>query len=276
MIVARTTALYVIVDDVLKALRWHEDARRQLSDAEVITAALVAALLFGGNQERACAVLRELRLMPQMLGKSRFSRRLHAVGDLVERAFLHLGLVLKATSDSPRYRLDSFPVELCDNIRIKRCRLVAGNEAFRGKHASKRRFFYGVRVVVLATEAGAPVEFAFLPGSAFDVRGLNVLPLMLPSGSEVYADAAYSSAELEALALEQDGVDLQVCLRRNNARRQSPQREAAKKIIRQPVESLLSGITALFGRRVHAVTFRSFQLKIVLFLLAYSLKKTGV
>ncbi|MBV9658068.1 MAG: hypothetical protein JO295_08150 [Verrucomicrobia bacterium] len=102
-----------------------------------------------------------------------------------------------------------------------------------------------------------------------------MLPFVLPAGAEVYADAAYSSAELEALALEQEGVDLQVCLQRNNARPQSPEREAAKRrsSASRPKQSF-SGLLSLFGRRVHAVTCRGFQLKIVLLLLAYSLKKS--
>jgi len=272
----QTTALFVIVDDMLQGLRWKEDPRRRVSDAEVITTALAAALFFGGNQDKARAALHQTRLIPQMLGKSRFCRRLHKVGDLIMRVFLLLGLALKETSASPRYLLDSFPVALCDNIRIKRCRLVPLNEAFRGKNASKKRFFYGVRVVVLLTEAGAPVEFAFLPGAAFDVRAYNTLPLVLPPGSEVYGDTAFVSEQLEALAREFEGVDMQVCLRKDSVRRARPEVEARKQIIRHPVESFFSGILSHFGRHVHAVTFRGFQLKLLLFLLAYSLNKAVI
>ena len=126
-----------------------------------------------------------------MLGKSRLCRHLHKVGDLIARGFLFQGLALKHISASLRYLVDSFSVALCDNIRTKCCRLVPLNEAFRGKRASKRRFFYGVCVVVVTTEAGVPVEFAFLPGAAFDARAYNNLPLALPPGSELFGDTAY-------------------------------------------------------------------------------------
>ena len=99
------------------------------------------------------------------------------MGELIARGFFLLGLALKEISASPRYLVDRFPVALCDNIRTKRCRLVPLNEAFRGKNASKRRFFYGVRVVVVTTESGLPVEFAFLPGAAFDVRAKQLSAL---------------------------------------------------------------------------------------------------
>ena len=42
----------------------------------------------------------------------------------------------------------------------------------------------GVKVQVLTTASGIPVEFAFLPGRASDTRGLDVLPLELVAGSE--------------------------------------------------------------------------------------------
>ncbi len=70
-------AIYAITDDLLTAIGHHEDSRSQMSDAEIITSALVAAKFFGGNQEQACNYLLEERLIPKMLSKSRFSRRWH-------------------------------------------------------------------------------------------------------------------------------------------------------------------------------------------------------
>lgn len=105
-------------------------------------------------------------LIPKMLSKSRFNRRLHAVSDLMDELFHQLGCVLKQVNDSTEYLLDSFPVPVCDNIRISRCQLVRSEE-YRGYIASKKRYFYGVRVHLLTTANGIPVELAFLPGAAF-------------------------------------------------------------------------------------------------------------
>lgn len=255
-----------------KGLHWQEDAPRQSSDAEVITTALAATLFFGNNQ-KARAALHQTGLIPLRLGKSRFCRRLHQVGDLIARVFLLLGLALKEVNASPRYLVDSFPVPLCDNLRTKRSRLVPLNEALRGKNASKRRFFYGVRVVVVTTESGLPVEFAFLPGAAFDVRAYNNLPLVLPPGSELHGDTAYVSQELEGLARELDGLHIHPCLRGDRVRRERPEVEARRQILRHPIEGFFSGIVSHFGHHVHAVAFRGFQLKLVLALLSYTLNK---
>ncbi|MEH2165587.1 MAG: hypothetical protein V7K41_02695 [Nostoc sp.] len=47
-------AIYAITDDLLKAIGHHEDGRIEMSDAEIITTALVAAIFFSGNQSAAC------------------------------------------------------------------------------------------------------------------------------------------------------------------------------------------------------------------------------
>lgn len=49
-------AVYVAIDETLKALGIETDKRAQMSDAEVLTVAVVAALYFGNHQERSlCA-----------------------------------------------------------------------------------------------------------------------------------------------------------------------------------------------------------------------------
>lgn len=80
-----TTALYCITADLLKATGHADDCRSRLTDAEVITTALIAALYFGGNIERSRSFMLSTGLMPRMLSKSRLTRRLHRVAGLVTR-----------------------------------------------------------------------------------------------------------------------------------------------------------------------------------------------
>ena len=77
---------------------------------------------------RSRGFMRETGLVPHMLSKSRLTRRLHRVAGLVNSLFHQLGMVLKEASPSTRYLLDSFPVSVCDNMRISRCRLVKDEE----------------------------------------------------------------------------------------------------------------------------------------------------
>lgn len=115
--------------------------------------------------------MRDHNLVPQMLEKSRFNRRLHNLSMLMNDLFHQIGMILKESSDCTEYLLDSFPVPMCDNIRIFNVRLIKSEE-YRGYIASKKRYFYGVRVQLLTTKSGVRVEFVFLPGSASDVRAL--------------------------------------------------------------------------------------------------------
>ena len=270
-----TTALYCTVDDLLKAAGHRDDRRRELTDAEVITTALIAALYFGGNIEHSRRFLRGAGLMPRMLSRSRLCRRLHAVADVAYTLFHQLGAALKEADTSTRYLLDSFPVAACDNIPISRSRLVRG-QRWRGRSAARRRYFYGVQVQVVTTEGGVPVELAFLPGAASDVRGLGVLPLALPAGSELFMDSGYTDYAAEDAAREQDGVTFAVQRRRNSRRWDEPWRACYKQLMRKRIESVFSQIIAMFPRHIDAVSLRGFLLKVSFFVIAFALDKAFI
>jgi hypothetical protein len=68
--------------------------------------------------------------------------------------------MFKESNSSGEYVVDSFPIPVFDNIRIWRSKLYEGEE-FRGYVASKKRYFYGLRVHMLVTaEDGKLVEFS--------------------------------------------------------------------------------------------------------------------
>ncbi|HSH82162.1 MAG TPA: hypothetical protein VLA19_26850, partial [Herpetosiphonaceae bacterium] len=69
---ARIVAVYCVSADMLRALGHRNDPQCHLTDAEIMTIALVAALYFGGNYALACAFLHEQRYMRRMLSPSRF------------------------------------------------------------------------------------------------------------------------------------------------------------------------------------------------------------
>jgi Transposase DDE domain len=268
-------AIYAITDDLLKAVGHQDDCRAQLSDAEVITTALVSARFFGGNHQSAINYFKDHGLMPQMLSKSRFNRRWHRLFLPLLDLFDSLGTVLKSINPTTEYLLDSFPVPLCDNIRIPKVRLVR-SEDYRGYIASKKRYFYGIRVQLLATSAGVPVEFAFLPGEANDVRGLNALPLSLPENAEVYGDAAYTDYPAEDDLRHTDGVVLQIARKRNSTRPDSRALAYIKQVIRHPIETVFSQITLRFPKSIHAVTLDGFLLKLVTFIFTVTLESAFI
>jgi hypothetical protein len=264
--------VYALVDDLLKTIGHKEDIRSQMSDAEIITSGIVSAMFFGGNHALTCCYLKEHNLVPKMLEKSRFNRRLHRLSMLINDLFHQLGMVFKEITSETEYLLDSFPIAICDNIRIFDVNLI-DSEDYRGYIASKKRYFYGVKVHILTTRSGIPVEFVILPGEANDVRGLGCLPFNLPSGSEVYADAGYTDYQAEDDLLDSQQISLHVMRKKNSKRSEPAWQSYLKQHIRHYIETVFSMITAQFSKFIHAVTYQGFILKIEMFIWSFTLKQ---
>ena len=77
---------------------------------------------------------------------------------------------------------------------------------------------YGLKLHLMVTESGVPVEFFLTPGSFSDVWGLRCYPFDLPQGAVVYANKAYCNYGIED-ALAEAGIMLKP-LRKKNSKRQ--------------------------------------------------------
>lgn len=266
---AQIVAVYCVCADMLDALHHRNDAQCHLTDAEVMTVALVAALFFGGNYALACVFLREQGYMRRMLSASRFNRRLHRVKDLFLTLFAVLGDHWKTINTSSVYIIDSFPIATCDNIRIKRSRRYQGEE-YRGYIASKRRYFYGLRLHLVVTADGHPVECFLLPGEASDTGALQWYQFELPAGSTMLGDKAFNVYWIED-DLHEVGIALCPLRKKNSKRAVPPWETYLRQLERKYIETTGSLLMQRFPKTIHAVTAVGFELKIVLFLLAFSL-----
>lgn len=265
---SQIVAIFCLCDDVLKGLHHYEDKQCQMSDAEVMTTSIVAAIFFGGNMERARIFLKEQGYIPQMLAKSRFNRRQHRLTELFLTLFEVLADYWKELNEHSIYVLDSFPVAACDNYRIPRSRRYRG-ETWRGYQASKKRYFYGVKLHLMVTGYGQPVEFFLTPGSWSDTRALKMYRYDLPEDALITGDKAYNDYGLEDMMLDAH-LNL-LPLRKKNSHRSLPTwltylLASCRKI----VETAGSLIERLLPKHIHAVTTRGFELKVALFVLAAS------
>jgi hypothetical protein len=244
-----------------------------MSDAEVMTTAIVAALFFGGKYERARELLQEQGYIPNMLSKSQFSRRLHRVDYLFVTLFRMLGEHFKELNEDSVYIIDSAPVAACDNIRIRRNKLYS-DEEHRGYQASKKRYFYGVKIHLLVTKDHQPVEFFLSPGAFSDTAALTQFDFDLPTGSQVFADKAYNDYGVEDL-LGDAGIQLIPDRKKNSKRPLPPWLHFFLRHYRNQVETAGSLIERLFPKSIHAVTAKGFELKVILFVLASSINCLG-
>lgn len=269
--------IYCLCDDFLKAIEHRDDPQTKLTTAQAMTVPLVAACFFGGNVNRARLFLLEHGYITRSFSESRLNRRLHALPfELWQALFGLLGEVFKQCNPTADYIVDSLPVAACDNIRIRRCRLLGTphspeKEAHRGRLASKRRYFFGLRVHLLVTGRGEPVEFVLAPGSEADIEVFKRFGLDLPVGSIIHADKAYTDYQEEDLLQEAGGIKLLSQRRKNSKRKRPLWEEFLSQPIRKRVETAFSRLTAWFPHRIQAVTQRGFVLKLVCFLLAFSI-----
>jgi hypothetical protein len=272
--IEKTIAMYVFFDDLLQSMNHKEPNSRRVSDSEIITVMLLAAQYFGGNMEKAICLVRSTGLMPQMLGKSRFNRRMHLIGELFSQLFFQVGQAVKELSVESTYCIDSFPVNVCQNIRIRRCRIVKGEE-YRGYNASKRCYFFGFKVHVIVTSNGIPVEFTFTPASTYDLPGLKQMPVNLPDGSSLLADSGYTDYHLEEM-IGEDGIRLLVNRKKNSKRPRQPWTEFLITTARKRIEAVFSDITKYWPKKIHAVTCTGFLIKIIAFIWGYTFDKLYV
>lgn len=263
-------AVYAICDDVLKGLLHYEDPQVVMTDAEIMTAAIVAALFFGGNYQNACDMLADQGYMPRMLSKSRFNRRLHRIKAVFLQLFAMLGEHWKALNENSIYAIDTFPVPMCDNYRIPRARLYCGEE-YRGYVASKKQYYYGLKLHLMVTEQGQPVEFFLTPGAFADIRGLQYFDFDLSAGSKVVADRIYNDYEIEDI-LKDVEITYWPMRKRNSTRPFPPWIRYLQHAYRKMIETSGSMISQMLPKRIHAVTAEGFELKTVLFVLALSFK----
>jgi hypothetical protein len=266
-------AIYCFIDDFYKQTGSYTDPKCKVSDAEILTTALVAARYFGGNH----AVSRNYMWMHHgvnMIHKGGFSRRLFHLEPQLVALYVALGQTLKELNISSEYLIDSFPVAVCHNIRIKNSKLLKGHEAYRGKCAAKREYFYGFRVQVITTADGIPVDYFIGAGAFVDITAFQSMNVDLPEGSTLYADSGYTLYELEELFEQCEGVKLQVARKGNSTRKHSPALDYTIPKMRKRVETTFSEITAWFPKKIHATTAKGFMLIIILLLFAVSLNKT--
>ena len=263
-------ATFCLCDDVLKTMHHQENRQCQMNDAEILTTAFTAALFFRGNHESARAMLKQHGYIPYMVSKSRFNRRLHRIKETFLVVFDLLAQTWKTLNTEAVYMIDSLPIAVCDNIRIRRSKIYSG-EDFRGYQASKKRYFYGLKIHLMVTQEGQPVECFLTPGSFGDVDALKYYAYALPDESIIYADKAYNDYEIEDLLHEIDHIHLLPIRKKNSKRALSPSLSFVQSYHRKRVETAGSLITQLLPKSIHVVTSQGFELKVALFVIASSL-----
>ncbi len=225
------TAVYCTADDLLPERPGN--ARRRVSDAEVVTLCVAQAIMGVPSDRRFLAVARKRlsHLFPELPAQPGFHKRRRRLADTIE------WLVGIFASQSPGVHdgvvlLDSTPVE-CARSRETVKRSALGDAAAYGYCRSHSRFFWGMRLHLACAPDGTP-RAASLCGADRPERevGLELLARTLRGGEAVVCDKGYAGREF---ALGVESMEAQVL---RPPRRDEPDSRVRLSFIRQRIESV--------------------------------------
>jgi hypothetical protein len=240
------TALYVRADDLLKQYPdlapWRPKVglQPQLTDAELVTLAVMQALLGYTSESRWIRYARAHlgHLFRYLPGQPGYNRRLRAAAGLITTLIRLLAADTSLWSDDV-WVVDSTPVE-CGRSRETARRSDLAGWAEYGYCASHSRYFWGLRLHLVATLGGLPVGFA-VTGAKADERQtlLGILaadPTLAAArpGQVLIADRQYYGAEFEAALA---GWQLRLLRPARNGERERPGAPLFKPL-RQTIESI--------------------------------------
>jgi hypothetical protein len=114
------------------------------------------------------------------------------------------------------------------------------------------------------------------PARPPETRGLDVLPLSLPAGNQLFMDSSYTDYTAEDAAKETDGVEFAPSRKKNSKRGDNVWRSYYNQLMRKRIKTVFSQITSLFSKHIHAITLSRFLLKISMFIIAFSLGKVFI
>jgi hypothetical protein len=260
-----------LADTIASALNLKEDSLSKMSQAEIITFVMISAMFYQGNYKTTRLVVSSLGYFSKILSHSRIIRRIHQIPENAWIMIFAISRNFTKSSATKEYIVDSFPVAVCQNYKRFRCKLFQGKK-FHGYTASKKQYFFGIKVHMIVSSDGVPIEFVFSPGSDPDICGLRKLAIDLPRGSSLFGDAAFTDYDLEDFLLFEKGINLIAKRKKGAKRRHCASDEFRLSIRRNRVETTFSGITALMPRYIRAKTETGFCLKVMFFILGYTVK----
>lgn len=240
------TALYVKIDDLLidapGQVPWRPAVgiAPRISDAELVTLCVMQALLSFTSEARWLRHARvHLRhLFPYLPQQPGYNKRLRKLGGTVNWLIRQLAMDTSLWTDDV-WVVDSTPIECARSRDVVRGSDLAGWAEY-GFCASHSRYFWGLRLHLVATLHGLPVAFA-LTGAKADERQtlLNLLgadPDLIAArpGQTLIADKHYYGHDFEATLA---GARLRLL---RPARKGEPERDDQRffKPLRQTIESI--------------------------------------
>jgi Transposase DDE domain len=226
------TVVYCTADDLLPEAR--RNARRRITDAEVVTLCVAQAIMGIPSDRRFLRVARRQlgHLFPDLPRQAGYFKRRRRLTDAIEWLMAHFA------AQSPGYGdelllIDSTPVE-CARSRETVKRSALAEVAGYGYCAAHSRWFWGLRLHLLAAPDGTPRAFTLATPSRDEREvGLELLARCRGAGCELLiCDKGYAGREFAAAVAELGALVARP------ARKDEPGRGPHLAPIRQRIESI--------------------------------------
>jgi hypothetical protein len=195
------TVVYCTAADLLPEAR--RNARRKLSDAEVVTLCVAQAIMGIPSDRRFLRTARRQlgHLFPVLPTQSAYFKRRRRLTDAVEWLLVHFAAQSPGRSDN-LLLIDSTPVE-CARSRETVKRSALADVADYGWCASHSRWYWGFRLHLLAAPDGTPWAFT-VASPKRDERevGLELLGRCGCRGAVLVCDKGYAGRDFAAAVAE--------------------------------------------------------------------------
>jgi len=195
------TVIYCTADDLLPTPK--ANARRRLTDAEVVTLCVAQAIMGITSDRRFLAVARKrlVHLFPELPRQAGYHKRRRRLADAIEWLMAHFAQQSPGFFDD-LLLCDSTPVE-CGRSRETAQRSALGDAAGYGYCAAHSRWFWGLRLHALCAPDGTPRALT-LADPARDERevALELLERAARGGELLVADKGYAGRAFAAAAAE--------------------------------------------------------------------------
>jgi hypothetical protein len=238
-------AVFCTADDLLPTRP--ENARRILTDAEVVTLAVAQQLLRIGSDEQfwAIAPRRLGHLFPRLIQRPGFVKRRQRLSDTIEALIAEFARHSPGSEDDLLV-VDSSPIECARSIETTR-RSALADAADYGWCASHSRYFWGFRLHGLFALDGTPRALALTsPKTGEREVCLDMLARVSRTGPLIIVgDKGYAGRQFQAQAADLGARVVRP--RRTDERGRGPHLAP----IRQRVESIIWTAKHMLGLETH-------------------------
>ena len=199
---------------------------------------------------------------PNLIDRTNFNRRRKGLESLMKLFNTLLSNKIDVKSES--IIIDSMPLPICQNARIRRskiCKETAEYHPARGYSAVSKSYLFGYKLHLLVNSNGVYASHTITPANVHDIKGLQRVDLQNQTGKVLVGDKAYFSQTVQTDLFQSHTITLK-----------TPQKSNMKhigvftdklRISRKRIETLFSQLCDQFMiKRNYAKTFIGFKVRI--------------